>query len=447
MKSRLLYITGCILFVLAFSFLFLGFYRDQWQVVRQKKFSLFQKDVEAYVIARMVLTRQSGLLSNGGLLGWGDVNLADVNEDDYQNQYDAYLKGSSFQTYWTKKTHPGFQGIFFSILDRMSPASPSENLRLFRILTSGLFAMILTGLIIWFYRELGWLSAVFVFASILVSQWMTLFGRNLFFVSGLFYLPMLVLLFRLQNEKKGRQLSYKNLFWLVFSLILLKCLFNGYDFILPTLGMTASPIVFYGILEKWDREKFTKRFLVVVLAACTAILASLVVLSVQVMFASGTFWDGVNQILETINRRTISNDPNLPSIYEEANKASIWSILKIYLSESYFYRLRVPYFAIMILFAMVSALFVWMDKIKPQGSVQSTKGFALLLTTWFSLLGPLGWYTIFKSVAYFHTHMNYLPWHMPFTLFGFGLCGFVIETLFRPPHRQRAESSQSIQHF
>ena len=92
-----------LLFVLAFSLLFLGFYRNQWQMVRPKKFSLFQKDVEGYVIARMVWTRQSHLFSQGGLLGWGDVNPSDINESDYQNQYDTYLKGLSFQTYWPKK--------------------------------------------------------------------------------------------------------------------------------------------------------------------------------------------------------------------------------------------------------------------------------------------------------------------------------------------------------
>ena len=166
-------------------------------------------------MARLVLSRQSGVFSNGGLLGWGDVNRDDVHEEDYQRQYDVYLKGLSFETYWAKESHPGFQGIFFSFLDRVSPFTPLNNLRLFRMFTSGLFAMTLAGLILWFYREFGWLSAVFVLASILSSQWMTLFGRNLFFVSGIFYLPMLVLLFRLKNETNGAHLSQSRLFWLV----------------------------------------------------------------------------------------------------------------------------------------------------------------------------------------------------------------------------------------
>lgn len=419
-----------LMFFLVFSFLFLGFYRNQWHMASKKKFSLFQKDVEGYVIARMVWTRQNGLLSNGGLLGWGDVNPEDVNEDDYQNQYKVYLQGLSFKTYWQKESHPGFQGLFFSILDRLSPFTPLNNYRLFRMFTSGLFALTLTGLIGWFYQETGWLSALFVLLSILTSQWMTVFGRNLFFVCGFFYLPMLFLLLRLQKEKNGKVLSHTQLFWLVFAFTLLKCLFNGYDFILPTLSMVVIPLLFYGISEKWNRDTFIKRFSIVVIALLTAILVSFVILSLQVAHSIGSFQDGINAIIKTINIRTIASDQSLPTFDENVAKASYWSILKIYLSESYFLNLQVPYYAIMIGFAVFSLVDVMLVRRKSAQN-RFLIGDALLATTWLSLLGPLSWYIIFKSVSYYHAHMNYLPWHMPFTLFGFGLCGYIIETMFR----------------
>ena len=415
-----------ILFILASSLLFLGFYRNQWQMARPKKFSSFQKDVESYVMARMVLTRQSGLFSQGGLPGWGDVDPENINELDHEHQYDAYFEGLTFDSYWVKKSHPGFQGIFFSLLDRSSPFTPRMNLRLFRMFASGCFAAILAGLVLWFYTEFGKLSALLVFVSILLSQWMTLFGRNLFFVSAFFYLPMLVLLFRLQKEKYGHPLSDKQLFWMVFGLTLLKCLLNGYDFILPTLGMVASPIVFYGLSEGWDRNLLVKRFLMVALTALLAILVSLIILSVQVMYASGNLNDGLNSILTTINRRVFSQDPNQMAIYEESSRASYWSILKIYLSESYLDRWPVPYFIIIIGFAVCSVMAL--SSIKNRRFPNPTLAVASIATTWFALLSPLSWFIIFKSLAYFHTHMNYLPWHMPFTLFGFGMCGYLLES-------------------
>ena len=79
----------------------------------------------------------------------------------------------------------------------------------------------------------------------------------------------------------------------------------------------------------------------------------------------------------------------------------------------------------------MTAIYFVSNKINPGEPNQTFKAFALVATTWFSLLSPLSWYIIFKSLAFLHTHMNYLPWHMPFTILGFGLCGYIVETLFR----------------
>jgi len=426
-KSKL---PALVIFFIAASMLFLGFYRNQWQMARPKKFSSFEKDVESYILARMVISRQQGLFSYGGLLGWGDlVNPLDVHETDYDHQYDVYLNGEFFQSYWAKESHPGFQGDLFSLLDRISPFSPSINLRLFRMLTSGLFAIILTGIAFWFYLEFGWLSAVFVLGSSLASQWVTLFGRNLFFVSWVFYFPLLVLLFWFKSEKRDHQFSGRQLFWLVFSLVLFKCLFNGYDFILPALGLVATPVIFYGLLNKWKRELFLRRFAIVVLASLAGILASLMILTIQIAIINGNIQAGMDFILQTILRRTYNLSPNPSASLNRPNSVSVWSILGIYLSESYFYKIRVPYWAMIVFFAGFS-IALWMIS-RRRKSDSITKGFVLVSVTWLSLLSPLSWYIIFKSLAYYHTHMNYLPWHMPFTIFGFGLCGYILEIWIR----------------
>ncbi len=421
------------LLLLAAASLFLGFYRNQWGVVREKKFSLFQKGDESYVIARIVMARQSGLLSHGGLLGWGDLDVdpADVADPQYQHQYDVYFAGGQFQTYLPKQSHPGFQGLLFSLLDRLSPAAPIDNLRFFRTLNSALFALVLTGSIAWFFRVLGLFPAIMVFGSIISSGWMTLFGRNLFFVTWIFYLPFLVLLWRLERERDGRKLRDGGLSLLVLAMILLKCLFNGYDFILPTLGMAASPILFYALRDQWNREQFIRRLLITAGGALLGILISLLILSIQNMAVAGSLQGGIQYIVETYERRTLGGDPSIPSLYEEAFRASTWSILKTYFSESYFGKLYFPYYGVTALFAGVSVLYLAVQKLRPGDAIERSKGAALLGTTWLSLLSPVSWYVIFKSVAYFHTHMNYLPFHMPFTLFGFGFCGFTLAMLYQ----------------
>ena len=423
LKSKL---PALVFFIIAAGMLFLGFYRNQWQMARPKKFSSFEKDVESYILARMVISRQQGLFSYGGLLGWGDVvNPLDVHEADYDHQYDVYLKEGSFQSYWAKESHPGFQGDFFSLLDRLSPFSAAIDFRLFRMLTAGLFALVLCGIAFWFYQEFGWLSAIFVLGSSLISNWMTLFGRNLFFVSWIFFLPMLVLLFWFRNEKDERPYLGKQIFWLVFFLVLFKCLFNGYDFILPTLGMVATPVIFYGLLNRWKRELFLKRFTIVVLASLAGILASLMILVIQVAITSGNVQAGIDFIIQTILRRTYNLGSNPSASLNRPNSVSVWSILGIYLSASYFEKIRLPYWTLIMLFAGFSIVY-WLTT-RWWKSDSNPKGLVLVSVTGLSLLSPLSWYIIFKSLAYYHTHMNYLPWHMPFTIFGFGLCGYILE--------------------
>jgi hypothetical protein len=56
-------------------------------------------------------------------------------------------------------------------------------------------------------------------------------------------------------------------------------------------------------------------------------------------------------------------------------------------------------------------------------------GIALVVTTWFSFLGPLSWFVVFRDHAALHTRLDFIVWQMPFTLYGFALIGFVISSL------------------
>ncbi len=412
------------LFILSISILFLGFQRNQWQVINAKKFNTFQRDVESYVVARMVISRQAGLFSYGGLIGWGDIDIQTVlRSEDYEHQFETYFRDQNFESYWTKRSHPSFQAIFFSALDSLSPLSSTTNFRSFRALTSALLALTFSGIIVWFYSELGLLSALIVLISLVISPWPTLFGRNLFFVTWVFYFPMLILLFWFRAETSNFRYSNRLIFWVVFVLILFKCLFNGYDFILPTLGMTATPLIFYAQRQGWDKTLFARRFATTVAAAFLAIISSFLILAIQVALATGEPFAGIDFILTNTLIRTsgLDTDTVLQTI-------SLWSVLNVYFRESYLHSIHIPFWSLIVLFGGVSMIYWGLRKWR---AIPSIPGDSLVLTTWFTLLSPLSWYIIFKSLAYYHTHMNYLPWLMPFTIFGFGLCGFVLETALR----------------
>jgi hypothetical protein len=417
-----------LLFLGSMILLFLGFYRDQWGVVREKKFKEFQTDSESLVMARMVESRQNGILSENGLLGWGDVHLPDLNESDYAHQYDVYLAGGDFQTYSLYKSLSGAQAMFFSLLDGLSPFPPALNLRDFRVLVALLFASTLSVFILWIRHEFGWLASLLVLVTTLVSQWITLFGRNLFYVIWASFLPMVLVAWFLVWEERNTRPANLRLASVAFVSMLFKCLMNGYDFIIPTLAMTTVPLVYYGLRNGWDRSKFLQRFALLSLALLSAVSASILILAAQLAVSEGSFLGGMASILSTFGRRTYG-DPSLYPLYAESLKADPFSVLWTYLvKDTAINLLGLRFLDLIVIFAVFTVLYMILDRRKRAELPDRNKSNGLIGATWFSILSPITWFLVFKGQAYVHTHTNYLAWHMPFTLFGFALCGAVIRS-------------------
>ena len=167
-----------------------------FHVAIQHWFDNHQRDGESHIIGRMVKSAQDGILSDGGLTGLGSLDTTPVNHDDrpYSNQYIAYTNGYPFGAYTVYSSQIGGQGMLFSILDQLITLSPQKKLRLFHTLAALFSAIMLTAIILWFYLEFGMTVALFVLTSAVFSQWLVVFGRNLFWSLWAFYLPVAVII-------------------------------------------------------------------------------------------------------------------------------------------------------------------------------------------------------------------------------------------------------------
>jgi hypothetical protein len=151
--------SSILFFFVATTVLFLGFYRNQWSVVTLAKFNNFQFDDQSLVMGRLVESRQNGIFSHGGLLGRGDFNLYRADDGTYnyqkiyERQYDAYLKKQTFSEYGRYGSQSGMQAMFFGALDKLSPFTPVENMRIYRVITSLTFALVIGYLLFWFLTE------------------------------------------------------------------------------------------------------------------------------------------------------------------------------------------------------------------------------------------------------------------------------------------------------
>lgn len=427
------------LWVIPVGLLFFGFLFNVWHVAEQQWFDGHQRDTESLVIGRMVKSRQDGIFSAGGLNGAGmasDIKQAWISSNQIDNQYAAYLNRGSFDTFSTYMSQPGGQGMIFSLFDRLIPLSPKIKLGFFYVLTALLSAIALTAIIGWFYEEFGGWIAIFVTGSALFSQWLTVFGKNLWWSLWAFYLPMIVVMYFLKRyrETLDRQLIRFGI--LISIAVFIKCFINGFEYITTTLVMMMTPFVYYAILDKWGGRQCVKWTLASGLGSGIAIFFSLIILCFQIGAAKNGFMDGVAHVVWSFGKRTYADAQDYPAVYAASLEAGTIGVVITYLNGIFFDLnnylsqtnsfvsnsvLKIRYIYLIVLFMMMSPLLFLRSNAE-----RRRHDIALICTTWFSILAPLSWYVIFKAHSYIHTHMSFLLWQMPFTFFGFAVFGSAV---------------------
>ena len=241
-----------------------------------------------------------------------------------------------------------------------------------------LTALILTALIAWFYGEFGLTVALFVLASALFSQWLTVFGRNLWWSLWSFYLPMVALLYYLQANATfaPRQLFHLSL--LALLTVLLQCLLTGYEYITTTLVMLVVPVVYYLMRNQTSASHALKRLTIIGSASCLAILVSFAILCLQIATVQGSCQDGMQHIIYSFQKRTRIEPAawqvgDRPTDFAASLDAGTVMVLGKYLVGTYFdasnylaagpfvekYLLKVRYIYLIGLFALASLILSW----------------------------------------------------------------------------------------
>ena len=150
--------------------------------------------------------------------------------------------------------------------------------------------------------------------------------------------------------------------------------------------------------------------------------------------------DGVEHVIWSFGKRTYGEAEDFPPVYAASLNAGTLSVVITYMNGIFFdlnnylsqansfvsnFLLKVRYYYLIVLFVVMSAL-LFLRSNKGILVEQRRHYTALIWTTWFSILAPLSWFVIFKAHSYIHTHMSFLLWQMPFTLFGFAVLGSTV---------------------
>jgi hypothetical protein len=342
------------------------------------------------------------------------------------------------------KSHPGGQAWLFGLADRaLGLLSGPLRFQILQALAALITAVVLAAFLIWLKDEFGAITFSVALLGVLNSKWLTVSGRNLYWLTGVFFLPMLIMCLTLRRAPRITPVS---LFWSSFWPMVLKCLTTGFEFITTTILMMTVPIVYYARRDSWSGNRTLSSLALAGAGACAAVVVTLIVVSAQVALYEGELTAGIRHIAVAFARRT-HGDPS--GFTDPELKASLQvdtlEILKTYLHGAaistegavgalgrWMPRLEIDYKHLLLLLAGCSLLlgFMMIRRIKSRATdLVAAQAFGLIAATWWSVLAPFSWFVIFKAHSAIHTHIDFIVWDMPFTLWIYALFGFCMGSI------------------
>ena len=428
-----------LLFTFALLVFTLSYYRNLWGVVERKSFDNFDVYCESQVIGRVIRAEKEGIFSEGGLNGWvrDDSVMKDMTWDEMTYfQFDIYKKGlkigpAHFIIY---DSQLGGQAMIFALLDKISPLSNSLNLYLFWLINSFSFAFILTVFVSWVNKNYGFNASFITFLLLLLSPWLTFFGKDLYLVLSAFYLPFIIMLLLLYFESLEKtKISIGKLFMFSSGLVFIKLFFTGFEFITTALVMFTVPLFYYLILNKWKLSLFLKRFISVALGAISGIVIYTGLFLYQLSTIKGSFSESFKYMIYCFLKRTSGSSADFPEDFKASLETNVKVVLKLYFNaKTIDFGFVGISFKVLFYVLIIFSLFTIIPKnISPATYLNRRRNFALVFTTWIAILGPFSWFIIFKAHSYIHGGFDEIVWYMPYCLFGFALIGSVASSLMK----------------
>ena len=257
-------------FLLWLTILFLSYSYNYFHIVPNPDFAQFEKAAESLIIGRLAKSGKGGCFSHGGLLGWNHPGKALCDTSNWENgsppfnrftgwgyrvpqypdkfnfQFEALenkLETSAYELYYS---NPGGQALLYTCLGRLLGIEGIGVFKMARVLNTLFSALVLALFINWCLISFGYFVSVFTGLGILLSCWPTLYGHNIFYILGLFYLPFISSLYFLKDKQDAPKVAIKHAA-LIAATVFLKCLVSGFDFITVTLLMGFIPMCYYSI--------------------------------------------------------------------------------------------------------------------------------------------------------------------------------------------------------
>lgn len=409
----------------------------------------FDKADEGNVIGRMILAKEQGIFSKGGLTGQYfsyKFSKESINDEPESYtfvaidtlklnmtkaltlSYDNYINNrlmidGKFHAY---QSQPGGQAITYSILQSVLPFDGKVHLPLFRFMTIALSALAFALFIGWVSRNFGILPAIITFLLILFSAGIYRFAFNLWWALWSFYIPFVTMLLVLEKREKKEKNLFDNTLLLILGLTMfLKFFFTGGEFITSALVMAICPIIFYLIWKNVKIKFGLLYFIKSSIAASLATMLGLALMTFQNKCYLGTWNEALNYVVTCFTRH--STDP-----IEPTGGATFGEIASVFFTNDAFYSpftsFTISYIAMLCIITLFSLLLYL--KNRNQNNSQSNKIKALIITTTIGVLAPISWLIFFPLHVLHHQMFDFITWYMPYCLLGFTIIGLGCQLIY-----------------
>jgi hypothetical protein len=408
---------------------FLSYHGNLWQAADGQWFAKFSQDSEQLVVdglrhAQAEMTAVPG----------------------------RYLQPSAeFEVY---RSQFGLQVKVFAVLQRAGLRQAAQ----LQAVTALAMALVVAALFFFIRRDFGLRAAVAVAAVMLLSPWLVVFSRNLYWVTFTWFLPLLVAMaFAGRIFSGGRVLVAALALWFVVYLLKFLC---GYEYLTAIFLAACVPLVHAALRQQ---RAFASLLRVVVLhgtALLLALLAAFVVHASSLPSVQGK--SGWQQILLTAEKRLAARDPAQTAREACAGDADCVAVMQASL-ESNPLRVAAGYL-------LVPDLLPWTGSARDLTALQKQalrtalrepgrdsftqlrtavdnaalfsllasrvlsplcflllaawacrralrRGRVHLLTLLAAAAAPLSWFLLAKGHSYIHTHLNYVLWYLPFVMY------------------------------
>lgn len=296
----------------------------------------------------------------------------------------------------------GLQGSFYSILYKQFHLS----LDTLHKLTASLLVIVITILTLLYRRIFPiWFTVVF-FISMLLSPWILVFGKNLYWCAFLWFTPaVFAAFFILATTRLGKWLSLIS----VYFAFTFKCL-TGYEYISTIILFAAAPFTYQFIVHIKSREKwhYARDFMIICLLGVAGFTTALLM---HAGMRGDTLIEGLRSIYELDVKRRTYADPsmfaNMTGYRLQASlAASVKDVLQMYLRGWFTDVIQfLPSWSFLPLF--IGSLLVCVGSFFFQSKnkwVYSGLFFAFVPATF-------SWLILAKAHSYVHPHINFVLWY------------------------------------